>query len=93
MSCAIHAFGQLEDFLMSPAGGGPTLYSGHGLHSYDPGYAMRTRWVHPTVETTLRFRGFSAPGIGVGPILADVGGHATYAFGYSLAFDRDHLGK
>jgi len=54
---------------------------------------MRTRLVHPTVETTLRFRGFSAPGVGVGPVFAEVGGHSTYAFSYPLAFDRDHLSK
>ena len=54
---------------------------------------MRTRWMHPTIEIILRFHGFSAPGVGVGPILTEVGGHSTNAFRDPLAFDRDHLSK
>jgi hypothetical protein len=51
------------------------------------------RLVHPAVETTLGFRGFTTPGVGVSAVLTEIGGHTTYAFGYPLAFDRDHLGK
>jgi hypothetical protein len=54
---------------------------------------MRTRWVHPTVEIPLGFCGFPTPGVGVGPVLAEVGGHSTYTFRDPLAFDRDHLSK